>query len=151
MHAAEISRSGMDVEWRRLEVIAENIANVGTTRVAGGGPYQALRLVSGPRTDFADLVGGAGQDDLRGGPVRGSDLRGVMAYGLEPATMAPRRVHEPSHPHADADGFVTYPGVDQAGEMALLLKTARAYEANLVTLNAARQMYSRALDLGKRG
>ena len=40
--------------------------------------------------------------------------------------------------------------VNQAGEMALLLKTARAYEANLVALNAARQMYSRALELGKR-
>jgi flagellar basal-body rod protein FlgC len=146
MHAAEISRTGMDVEWRRLEVIAENIANVGTTRTASGGPYQAMRLVSGPRTDFATLIGGAGGDDLRGG-----DLRGVMAYGLEPTTAGPRRVHDPSHPHADADGFVTYPGVDQAGEFALLLKTARAYEANLVTLNAARQMYSRALDLGKRG
>jgi len=145
MHAAEISRSALDVEWRRLEVIAQNIANVGTTRTAEGGPYQAMRLVTGPRTDFATLLGGPNGDDLASG-----DLRGVMAYGLEPVATASRRVHEPSHPHADADGFVTYPGFDQAGEMALLLKTARAYEANLVALNAARQMYARALDLGKR-
>ena len=145
MHAAEISRSALDVEWRRLEVIAQNIANVGATRTAEGGPYQAMRLVTGPKTDFATLLGGPNGDDLSAG-----DLRGVMAYGLEPVAASPRRVHEPSHPHADADGFVTYPGFDQAGEMALLLKTSRAYEANLVALNAARQMYSRALDLGKR-
>lgn len=145
MHAAEISRTALDVEWRRLEVIAENIANVGSTRTAGGGAYQAMRLVSGPRTDFAGLVAGTEGRNLDAGA-----LRGVMAYGLDPVAVPPRRVHEPSHPHADAEGFVTYPGFDQAGEMALMLKTARAYEANLVTLNAARQMYARALDLGKR-
>lgn len=145
MNAAEISRTGLDVEWRRLEVIAANIANIGTTRTAEGGPYQAMRLVTGPRTDFATLLGGPRGDDLQG-----VDLRGVMAYGMEPVSAAPRRVHEPQHPHADADGFVTYPGFDQASEMALLVKTARSYEANLVALSAARQMYARALDIGKR-
>lgn len=140
MQAMEIARTGLDVEWRRLEVIAENIANVSTTRTAGGQPYRALRLLSGPRADFASLVGEPQADDLRG----------VTTYGLEPIQAAPRRVYEPQHPHADADGFVSYPGFDQASEMALLVKTARAYEANVVTLNAARQMYLRALDIGKR-
>jgi len=140
MQAMEISRTGLDVEWRRLEVIAENIANVGTTRTGDGGPYRAMRLLSGPRADFAGLVDGP----------RSDDLRGVMTYGLEPVQTPPRRVHEPQHPHADAEGFVTYPGFDQATEMALLVKTARAYEANIVTLNAARQMYARAMEIGKR-
>ncbi len=138
MQAMEISRSGMDVEWRRLEVIAQNLANLGTTRTAAGGPYRAMRLVSGPR--FADrLLNGAAEAPL-----------GVAAYGLEPTATAPRRVHEPGHPHADADGYVEYPGIDHAAEMTLLVKTSRSYEANMVAINAARQMYAKALELGRR-
>lgn len=139
MQALEISRSGMDVEWRRLEVIAENLANASTTRTALGEPYRAQRLVSGPRADFAALLGNGKMSGL-----------GVEAYGLEPVQVEPRRVHEPSHPHADIDGFVSYPGFDHAAEMTLLVSTARAYEANLVAMNAARQIYAKALELGKR-
>ena len=140
MRAMEISRTGLDVEWRRLEVIAENIANVGTTRTAGGTLFQPQRLVSGPRGGFADMLNAPA----------GASLNGVAAYGVEAQKTAPRRVYEPQHPDADATGFVTYPGVDQASEMTLLVKTARVYEANIVTLNAARQMYSKALDIGRR-
>jgi flagellar basal-body rod protein FlgC len=140
MQAMEISRTGLDVEWRRLEVIAENLANVSTTRMADGGPYRAMRLMSGPRAEFAKLLDAP----------RSEDLRGVMAYGVEPASTPPRRVYEPQHPHADKDGFVTYPGFDQAGEMTLMVKTARAYEANIVAMNAARQMYAKAMEIGRR-
>lgn len=141
MQAMEISRTGLDVEWRRLEVIAENIANAGTARTASGEPYRGQRLVSGPRTDFAQMV-------RDGGSAEG--LRGVMVYGVEPLQTPPRRVYEPTHPAADADGFVSYPGLDPAAEMTLMLKTARAYEANVVAMSAARQMYAKALDIGRR-
>ena len=140
MQAMEISRSGMDVEWRRFEVIAQNLANATTTRTGLGEPYRAQRLVSGPRAGFSELVEGEGV----------KDLSGVTVYGLEPIQAAPRRVYEPSHPHADADGFVSYPGLDHATEMTLLVRTSRAYEANLVAMNAARQMYAKALDLGRK-
>lgn len=138
MDPMQISRSGLDVEWRRMEVIAANLANLNTTRTALGDPYQPLRLVSGPRMDFATHM------------QQAEGLGGVQVYGVEPTTDAPRRVHEPTHPHADADGYVTYPGLDHAGEMTLLVKTARAYEANLVALNAGRQMYAKALEIGRR-
>ena len=140
MQAMEISRTGLDVEWRRLEVIAENLANVSTTRTALGGPYRALRLVSGPKADFARVLGA---------PAR-EDLAGVTVYGVEPAQEPTRRVYEPGHPHADAQGFVTYPGIDHAGEMTLMVRTARAYEANIVAMNISRQMYAMAMDLGNR-
>lgn len=141
MNAMEISRTALDVEWRRLEVIAQNIANAGSTLDAMGEPYRALRLLSGPRASFSDLVNGKEQM---------SDLRGVAAYSIERQNLAPRRVYEPGHPQADADGYVSYPGLDHAAEMALMVKTSRAYEANVVALNAARQMYARAMDIGSR-
>jgi flagellar basal-body rod protein FlgC len=140
MQAMEISRSGLDVEWRRLEVIAQNIANLSTSATATGQVYRGQRLVSGPKADFAKLLAGG----------KAQDLGGVMVYGVEPLQAPPRRVYEPSHPNADAQGYVSYPGIDQAGEMSLMVKTARAYEANIVAMNAARQMYSKALEIGKR-
>ena len=137
MDPMQISRTGLDVEWRRMEVIAANLANLNTTRTAMGDAYRPLRLVSGPRVTF-DAHLEAGQPT------------GVQVYGIEPTTDTPRRVLEPGHPHADADGYVTYPGLDHAGEMSLLVQTARAYEANLVALNAGRQMYAKALEIGRR-
>jgi flagellar basal-body rod protein FlgC len=145
MQAGEISRSALDVEWQRLEVIAQNIANANTVRTATGGVYRPLRLMSGPAANFGQYLDGqtvAGQGDPRA-PT------GVMVYGVEPTDAPPRRVYEPANPQADSQGFVTYPGFDQASEMTLMVKTARVYEANVVALNAGREMYAKALELGK--
>jgi flagellar basal-body rod protein FlgC len=139
-----IARSGLDVERQRMEVIAQNLANAGTTRTASGVPYQPLRLVSGPQMA---LVTSAFADHLQGtaAPVA---MGGVQAYGTEQIDVPPRLVYDPSHPHADAKGFVSYPGLDHAGEMALMVQTLRVYESNVVMFNAARSMYMRALELG---
>lgn len=134
--AAEISRSGMDVEWQRLQVIAANLANMNTVQAASGEPYRPLRLVSAPRSSFQELVGGSAPG-------------GAAIARVEPVAGGVRRVHEPSHPYADEDGFVTYPEIDQAGEMTLLIRASRAYEANLAAMSIAHQMYAKALELGR--
>lgn len=140
MKAMEISRTGLEVEWRRLEVIAENLANASSSRVAGGQPYQPLRLVSGPSNGFAAHLGNSDE----------RSVGGVTIYGIEQTGAAPRLVSEPGNPNADANGFVAYPGVDVTQEMLLMIKTQRTYESNLAALNMARQMYSKALELGRR-
>jgi flagellar basal-body rod protein FlgC len=139
MNAIEISRTGLDVEWQRLEVIAQNLANMNTSRTASGEPYRAVRLLSGPKVRFSRLVEGEA-------PAR---PQGVAVLGLESVAGGVRRVREPGHPDADVQGFVTYPDIDHAAEMTLLIKTSRAYEANLTAMSFAQQMYSRALDFGK--
>jgi flagellar basal-body rod protein FlgC len=133
MDAAQISRTGLDVEWQRLQTIALNLANMNTSQAPGTTGYRALRLVSGPVRPFSAMLG---------------QPAGVGVQAMVPSGGT-RRVHEPGHPHADADGFVTYPEVDHAGEMTLLIRTARTYEANLTALSVAQQMYARALELGK--
>ncbi len=140
MQASEISRSGLDVEWQRLQVIAQNLANMNTTRTASGAPFRPARLISGPRAEFAQIL------------ARGSGAespRGVEVLGLEAMPGNVRRAYEPGHPHADPQGFVTYPDLDLAGEMTLMIRTSRSYEANLVAMSVAHQMYARALDLGR--
>jgi flagellar basal-body rod protein FlgC len=60
-----------------------------------------------------------------------------------------RRRYEPSHPDADADGFVALPNVDQPQEMVDMLSAARAYQANLTAIGLIRDLVARALELGK--
>jgi len=139
MEASAISRSALDVEWQRLQVIANNLANANTTRTADGGVFRPMRLLSGPRQRFSNLLASAASPAAQG----------VEVYGVEPVAGNVRRVYDPTHPNADADGFVTYPEIDRAGEMTLMIQTSRAYEANLAALNLAHQMYAKALELGR--
>ncbi len=138
----EISHTGMDVEYRRLEVVAQNIANAGTTRTADGETFLPQRLVTGPRMAPNTLKAGAAAVQ--------ATLPGVQVYGVESLNVAPRLVYEPSHPHADAKGFVSYPGIDQLSEMTTLMKALRTYEANVAVFNATRSMYLKAIELGGR-
>lgn len=140
MEAMEISLSGLNVEWQRLQVISQNIANINTSRTSSGGPYAPKRLVSGPVESFRNLL--ARQ-------VENTNPKAVMVYDIATMNGGIRRVYEPSHPHADASGYVSYPAISQADEMTLMVKTSRAYEANLVAMAAAQQMYSSALQIGR--
>lgn len=140
MRAMAISRTGLDVEWQRLQIIAQNLANQNTSRTATGEPYRPMRLLSGPSGTFAEQL------DRQQGPA---EPTGVQVIGLEAMPGNLRRVYEPGHPHADAEGFVSYPALDHAREMTLMIQTSRAYEANLVAMNLAHQMYMRALELGR--
>lgn len=139
MEAMEISRSGLDVEWRRLEVIAQNLANMNTTRTGDGGAYKPLRLVSGPDESFEQTL--ETQQALQ--------MKGVRVFNIEQMDNGTRLAYEPDHPHADVDGFVSYPNISHASEMTLMIKAARAYEANLVAMSSAQQMYSSALQIGR--
>ena len=139
MNAMEISLSGLDVEWRRLEVIADNLAHAGTAIDPAGRGFRPMRVISGPKVTFDALTRQSAER-----------FSGVQILGLEPENVAPRTIYEPANPMADTKGFVTYTGIDHAGEMLLMAKTSRAYEANLTAFNAARQMYAKALEIGKR-
>lgn len=140
MEAMQISLSGLNVEWQRLQVIAQNIANINTSRTANGGAYVPRKLVSGPVENFKRILND---------PNQPKSPHAVMVYDVTTINGGVRRVHEPAHPHADIDGYVTYPAVSQAEEMTLMVKTTRAYEANLVALAAAQQIYSSALQIGR--
>ncbi|MEM9584763.1 MAG: flagellar basal body rod protein FlgC [Pseudomonadota bacterium] len=140
MEAIQISMSALDVEWQRLQIIAQNLANMNTTRMADGNIFQPLRLVSGPDINF---------DALMTGERTPEDPAGVHVLGVEAVQNSSRTVFDPNHPHADENGVVTYPNVDHAAEMTLMIKTSRVYEANLTVMSLAEQMYRSALEAGR--
>jgi len=145
MQAMEISRTGLDVEWRRLDVIAENIANANSAD-SKSVSFKPLTLVSGPKGGFAAQLDAAGRQK----PVDVSNLSGVTVYAIEAGSAPPRMVYEPGNPNADEHGFVGYPAIDQSQEMVRMIEASRAYEANIVAMNAEKEMYSKALTLGER-
>jgi flagellar basal-body rod protein FlgC len=146
MRAMEISLTGLDVEWRRLEVIAENLANANTAAPVKGPVYQELHLISGPRNDFGAML------NRTDAGVQGIDvdtLSGVAVQGIVAGSSPPRLVHEPGNPMANSQGFVAYPAIDHAGLMTKMIETSRIYEANIVAMSLAREMYTKALELGR--
>lgn len=138
--AFAISGSGMSVEKMRLDVTALNIANVHSTRARDGSSYQPLQVISAARQ--AQLFQAA-FSNASIGLTSGAEVLEVRA-----ARVPPRLVHEPNHPDADDRGFVAYPGINPVNEMVTLISALRAYEANVVALNAAKTMALKALELG---
>ena len=136
-----ISRSALDVEWQRLQVISMNLANENTTGVGGQSGYRPMTLVSGPDAGFAKAMAEG---------TRMPTPQGVRVISVEARGDAVKRIFDPNHPAADAAGFVDYPNIDHAEEMVMLMRTARAYESNLTALSLSQQMAMRALDIGRR-
>ncbi len=141
-----ISAAGMAVEKARVDVAAQNIANMHTTRTAAGGPYSPLRVVTRsavlPRQSFEAQLDAQGQS-MGAIQLSAPQVAGVVATGA-----APRMQHDPGHPDADAAGMVAYPAVNQVNEMLTLVTAMRAYEANVTALNAAKVMTVKALEIG---
>jgi flagellar basal-body rod protein FlgC len=132
-----ISATGMAVEKLRLDVAAANLANMNNAPSVDK-VYRPAAVVATENPlnfsrQFYDLVTGTG---------------GVRGAGVQPMQAAPRMVHEPGHPHADDKGYVAYPGVDHTTQMVNISSALRAYEANVVAMNAARAMAARTLDIG---
>jgi flagellar basal-body rod protein FlgC len=137
----DISAAGMNLERQRLEVSALNLANANTTRGADGLPFTPLQVVVRSGMSPFDAVVNA----LSGG----ASLTGSGPVGeVQAADVPPRQVYEPGHPDADANGFVSYPGVNPVSEMVRLIAVTRAYEANVRVFNAGRAMAMKALDIG---
>jgi flagellar basal-body rod protein FlgC len=138
--ALDVSASGMIAERTRMDVTSENLANAQSSgyrrqdvvlRQAGGG--------------FANVLGqaiGAQSASLGGGTARGVEVAGVVSD-----TADQRRVYDPGHPDADAQGYVRLPNVNAVTEMTDLIAASRAYEANVSAMQTAKTMFSKTLEI----
>ena len=129
--AMRISASGLSAERLRMDTITSNIANAQTTRTEDGGPYTRKVAV------FKEAL------DSKMRPI------GVTAIEIQDDESEYRKVYDPSNPDADETGYVTYPNVYKLNEMADMIASTRAYEANVDTLTSNKAMYMKALEIGK--
>jgi flagellar basal-body rod protein FlgC len=133
----DISASGLSGERLRMEVAANNIANLHSTSTPEGGPYQRQQVT------FASVM-----DQASG--IRGNNLRrlgGVKVVAIEPDQTPGPTIYDPGHPDADPTGHVQMPNVNMSHEMVDLVTSSRAYEANLKAMETFRQMAEQALSL----
>ncbi len=128
--AIDTAGSALTAHRVLLDTIAENLANVNTTRTGEGGPYR--RKIPVFSEIMKDASGGSG---------------GVSVMEIAQDDSPPRVVHEPGHPDADEDGCVAYPNVSVVREMADMVAASRAYEANLEVIESARAMWDAATEL----
>jgi flagellar basal-body rod protein FlgC len=132
----DISGSALTAQSQRLNTVASNLANADSATSANGQPYKAKQVV------FAvDPLGGARSGS--GQQVGGVQVKGVID---DPTPM--KTSYDPSNPAANADGYVTLPNVDPVQEMVNMISASRSYQANVETLNTAKQLMLKTLTIG---
>jgi len=142
----DISSSALTAQRLRMDVISSNIANADTTRakmVDGKWvPYQRklVSLETKSQPSFAQTLQGAMADGTG---------EGVRVNKIIEDTSPLKQVYNPSHPDADANGFVYMPNVDVLKEMVDMISATRSYEANVTALNASKSMITKALEIGR--
>lgn len=139
LSAMDTSASGLMAEKRRMELIAQNVANIETTRTTEGGPYKRKAAVFREVLDN-QLSGNAG-DKFNGAGV---EVAEVITDEKEPL-----RVYDPQHPDADQDGYVLKPNINLADEIVDSITASRAYSANVTVLNTTKEMAVKALSIGR--
>ena len=150
MTSLNISASGMTAQRTRMDIIAQNVANVNTTRDENGNPYRRQTVVFEERSinnhNFESYLT-AQKTGLSYNRQIGSGVK-ISAIAEDHVT-AMKKVYEPGNPDADEDGYVTYPNVNTVTEMTNLIDASRSYEANVTAFNATKNMALKGLELGK--
>jgi flagellar basal-body rod protein FlgC len=140
----EISASGLTAQRLRMDVTAENLANAQTTKGADGQPYRRKEVVLQEIPQSGGF--GAQLSAAIGGGSKGA-AGGVEVAQIATDKTAGKMVYDPSHPDANAQGYVEMPNVDTVTEMVDLIDSSRAYDANVTAMQASKQMFSKTLDL----
>ncbi|HET6419100.1 MAG TPA: flagellar basal body rod protein FlgC [Geobacteraceae bacterium] len=137
-----VSSSAMSAERARMNLISGNLANASSTRTPEGGPYKRKDAVFSavPVKSAFSLA----MNRMRSAPPGGVEISQVIED-----TSPPRLQYDPTHPDANAQGFVAMPNVNVVEEMTDMITASRAYEANVTAAQVAKSMALKTLDLGK--
>jgi len=141
----QISASALAVQRLRMNIIASNLANINTTKTPQGGPYR--RKDVSIRPVGLEEMGGNAASSFGGELDR--HIKGVEVNRVIQDQSRPRLVHKPSHPDADAKGYVAMPNINMITEMVSMMNAQRSYEANITAVNATRAMITKSMSIGR--
>jgi len=131
MRIFDVAGSAVSAQSQRLNVVASNLANADTVAGPDGSAYKARQVVF-----QTVMLGQQSSAGVRVATVSESDAPG-------------RRVHDPKHPGADAEGYVTYSNVSPVEEMVNMISASRSYQNNVEVMNTARTLLMKTLQLGQ--
>ena len=132
-----VSGSAVSAQSQRLNVVASNLANADTVAGPDGTAYKARQV-----TFQTELMGQVGQPS-------GTAAAGVKVSNITEDQTPGRRVHDPKHPSADADGYVTYSNVNAVEEMVNMISASRSYLNNIEVMNTAKTLLLKTLQMGQ--
>lgn len=127
----KISGSAMSAQSMRLNTVASNLANADSVVSSDGKPYQSKQVVFKAVQDAANKSSTVEVDRV--------------IEDTKPGKM----VYDPKHPMANADGYITMPNVNVTEEMVNMISASRAYQNNVETMNAAKTMLLKTLNIGQ--
>lgn len=130
-----ISASGLSAQRIRMETIASNLANTGTTKTPEGGPYRRRDVF------FEAVAPKKFKNELD------NAMRGVRVAQIVQDQKPFELRYEPSNPEANAQGYVQYPNVEPSVEMVNMVSATRSYEANLAVIEATKNLMLRTLEI----
>ena len=136
MNIFTVAGSALSAESERLNVTASNLANADSTTGPDGQPYRAKQVVFAVKP-----IGGA--QTASGQQVGGVQVTNVID---DPTPM--KTTYDPTNPAADSNGYVTMPNVDPVQEMVNMISASRSYQANVETLNTAKNLMLKTLTIG---
>lgn len=136
-----ISASGLTAQRLRMDVISQNLANVDTTKTANGTPYkrQTVLFEEATQAPFSTQLNNAMSSDTLG--------RGVKVSGIAEDQTPGSMVYDPTHPHADENGYVEMPNVNVVKEMVNMMSASRSYESNITAMNITKSMIAKTLEI----
>ena len=144
LSSLDISGSALTAQRLRMDIISQNIANASTTRTANGEPYRRRVAVFSEQTggnsnSFASYLDRA----------QNASGKGVVVSSIATDMSDFKKEYDPTNPEADANGYVTYPNVNETTELVDMMSATRSYEANITALNATKNMALKALEIGR--
>lgn len=130
----KVSASALDAQRGRMNTIASNMANIHSTQTEAGGPYKRKDVVFSTMPIDSD---------------KSSAMEGVKLVQVVDSQEPFKKIYDPAHPDANKDGFVNLPNINIMEEMVNMMMAVRAYEANVTTFNMSKNMFLKALEIGR--
>ena len=126
-----VSGSAISAQSQRLNVVASNLANVDAVAGPDGKAYKARQVV------------------FQTTPMGPDSSAGVRVQSIKEDDTPGRRIHDPSHPLADAEGYVTHSNVSAVDEMVNMISASRSYQNNVEVMNTAKALLLKTLQMGQ--
>ena len=154
----DISGYGLSAQRVRVNTISQNIANAQTTRTEEGGPYRRKQVVFKAidfNEEFNKAINGMTSSAKFEDPLNEGDfgkkvnpaIMSVIVDKISRDDSEPNLKFDPSHPDADANGYVAYPNINPVIEMADLVEATRSYQANVAAFESSKNMANAAISL----
>ena len=126
-----VSGSAISSQSQRLNVVASNLANADAVAGPDGQAYKSRQVV------FETV------------PMGSDASSGVKVSKILESNEPMRRVHNPTHPSADADGYVTQSNVNPVEEMVNMISASRSFQNNVEVMNTAKTLLLKTLQMGQ--